>query len=247
MVVQRHYVDNTAEFSSKGSSAGMVMRQKVPKNLEAPFDRIDFYLTPTELFYIWSHFPTPHLDRGSYKLCINGAVRHPLALSYDELRNTRSETRVATLECAGNSRVLSSRRHKAHSGDLEQLGMRNGPVCPCECYWSVPAWQKTLARSSLKERIAGRPQNSPFLPTHSRHARSLPEVLITYQMSGCDPPRDHGFPVRSIVPVHYAMASVKWLTGILVVDEPLHGYWQTSDCAHWLRWMESRCGARWER
>src|SRR5437879_13209678 len=97
-----HYVDNTNQLFS----AGLTIRQKEPKNLEAPFDRIDSYLTPTELFYIRSHFPTPALDRASYQLRIDGAVRRPFALSYDELRNMPSETRVATLECAGNSRVF---------------------------------------------------------------------------------------------------------------------------------------------
>ena len=98
----RHYVDNSAELSS----VGMIIRQKEPKNLEAPFDRIDSYLTPTELFYIRSHFPIPNLDRGSYRLRIDGAVGNPFTLSYEELRSMRSETRVATLECAGNSRVF---------------------------------------------------------------------------------------------------------------------------------------------
>ena len=98
----KHYVDNSAELSS----AGMIIRQKEPKNLEAPFDRIDSYLTPTELFYIRSHFPVPNLDRGSYRLRIDGAVGNPFTLSYEELRSMRSETRVATLECAGNSRVF---------------------------------------------------------------------------------------------------------------------------------------------
>src|SRR5438270_2392504 len=98
----KHHVDNPAQFLS----AGLTIRQKEPKNLEAPFDRIDSYLTPTELFYIRSHFPTPALDRASYQLRIDGAVRRPFALSYDELRNMPSETRVATLECAGNSRVF---------------------------------------------------------------------------------------------------------------------------------------------
>src|SRR5439155_7145353 len=46
-------------------------------------------------------------------------------------------------------------------------------------------------------------------------------------------PRDHGFPVRAIVPGHYGMASVKWLTGIQAVREPFHGYWQTTDYAYW--------------
>jgi DMSO/TMAO reductase YedYZ molybdopterin-dependent catalytic subunit len=99
---KKHYVDNTAQVSS----AGLIIRQKEPKNLEAPFDRIDSYLTPTELFYIRSHFPTPNLDRASYQLRIDGAVRRPFALNYEELRSMRSETRVATLECAGNSRVF---------------------------------------------------------------------------------------------------------------------------------------------
>jgi DMSO/TMAO reductase YedYZ molybdopterin-dependent catalytic subunit len=88
------------------SSAGLIIRQKEPRSLEAPFDRIDSYVTPTELFYIRSHFPTPRLDRASYQLRVDGAFGRPLVLSYDELRSMPSETRVATLECAGNGRVF---------------------------------------------------------------------------------------------------------------------------------------------
>src|ERR1700720_1084255 len=95
---KKQHVGNTSQFSS----AGMIIRQKEPMNLEAPFDRIDSYLTPTELFYIRCHFPRPNLDRASYQLRIDGAVRRPCTLSYDELRSMPSETRVATLECAGN-------------------------------------------------------------------------------------------------------------------------------------------------
>ena len=95
---RKRYVDTTNQFLS----AGLVIRQKEPKNLEAHFDQIDSYLTPSELFYIRSHFPVSALDRVSYQLRIDGAVRRPFALSY-ELRSMPSESRVATLECAGNS------------------------------------------------------------------------------------------------------------------------------------------------
>src|SRR5947208_5412526 len=88
------------------SSAGLIIRQKEPTNLETPLDQVDSYLTPTELFYIRSHFPTPKLELASYQLRIDGAVRGPLSLSYQQLRDMPSETRVATLECAGNSRVF---------------------------------------------------------------------------------------------------------------------------------------------
>src|SRR5882672_9406362 len=89
---KKSYFDASAPLFS----AGLIIRQKEPKNLEAPFDRTDSYLIPTELFYIRSHFPTPDLDRASYQLRIDGAVRRPFALSYEELRSMRSETRVAT-------------------------------------------------------------------------------------------------------------------------------------------------------
>jgi hypothetical protein len=43
---KKQYADDISQFSS----AGMIIRQKEPKNLEAPFDQIDSYLTPNELF-----------------------------------------------------------------------------------------------------------------------------------------------------------------------------------------------------
>src|SRR2546425_10731220 len=87
-------------------SAGLIIRQKEPLNLETPFDQVDSYLTPTELFYVRSHFPAPKLNSDSYRLQVDGAVRNPFSLNYRDLRDMPSETRVATLECAGNSRVF---------------------------------------------------------------------------------------------------------------------------------------------
>src|ERR1700710_1917709 len=92
--------------SGQPLSMGLVIRQKEPKNLETPFDQFDSFLTPTELFYIRSHFPAPKLDLASYQLRIDGAVRSPFSLSYQELRDMPSETRVAILECVGNGRVF---------------------------------------------------------------------------------------------------------------------------------------------
>ena len=74
--------------------------------LETPLDRVDSFLTPTELFYIRSHSPGPKLELGSYRLQIDGAVRSPFSLTYKELRDMPAETRTAILECAGNSRVF---------------------------------------------------------------------------------------------------------------------------------------------
>ena len=135
---KKRYVDNAAQFSS----AGLIIRQKEPKNLETPFDRIDSYLTPTELFYIRSHFPTPNLDLASYQLHIDGAVRHPFALSYEELRSMPSETRVATLECAGNSRVFLVPQVQGAQWELGAVG---------NAEWTGVPLRALLERAGLEE------------------------------------------------------------------------------------------------
>src|SRR4030088_2059836 len=103
---QKHDSGSEIEKARQSSSMGIIIRRKEPINLETPFDQIDSYLTPRELFYIRSHFPAPKLGLASYQLRIDGAVRKPFSLSYKQLRDLPSETRVAALECAGNSRVF---------------------------------------------------------------------------------------------------------------------------------------------
>jgi DMSO/TMAO reductase YedYZ molybdopterin-dependent catalytic subunit len=230
------YADDISQFSS----AGMIIRQKEPKNLEAPFDQIDSYLTPNELFYIRSHFPIPNLDHASYQLRIDGAVRRPLALSYEELRSMRSETRVATLECAGNSRVFLVPQVQGAQWELGAVSNAEWTGVPLRALLELAEVRENACEIVLEGADRGTPKEEPIPPTPISYVWSLPrakalqpEVLIAYQMNGRDLPRDHGFPVRAIVPGHYGMASVKWLTGIRAVHEPFHGYWQTSDYAYW--------------
>jgi DMSO/TMAO reductase YedYZ molybdopterin-dependent catalytic subunit len=220
--------------------AGLIIRQEEPKNLESPIDQIDSYLTPTELFYIRCHFPMPELDRASYQLRIDGAVKEPFALSYDELRSMPSETRIATLECAGNGRVFLVPQVAGAQWEL-------GAVSNAE--WTGVPLRTLLERAGLAEDACeivfegadhGEPKEGPMPPGLVSYVWSLPlakamqpEVLIAYKMNGRELMRDHGFPVRALVPGHYGMASVKWLTRIQAVREPFHGYWQTSDYAYW--------------
>src|SRR5947209_309699 len=233
---KKHYVDNTAQFSS----AGLIIRQKEPKNLEAPFDQIDSYLTPTELFYIRSHFPIPGLDRATYQLRVDGAVRHPFALSYEELRSMRSETRVATLECAGNSRVFLVPQVQGAQWELGAVSNAEWTGVPLRALLECAELEEDACEIVLEGADRGTPKEEPVPPDPISYAWSLPrakaiqpEVLIAYQMNGRDLSPDHGFPVRAIVPGHYGMASVKWLTRIRAVREPFQGYWQTSDYGYW--------------
>jgi len=221
---------------------GLIVRESDPTNLETPFDIAQSYLTPTSLFYIRSHFRAPTLDERSYRLRIDGAVRVPLSLTYDEIRQLPSETRVATLECAGNSRVFLVPQVGGAQWELGAVG---------NAEWTGVALRSLLERAGLEQDACeivfegadrGTPSEPPVPPGSISYARSLPrhkamepEVVIAYQMNGRDLPLDHGYPMRVVVPGHYGMASVKWLTHIEAVKEPFAGYWQTSDYGYWDR------------
>ncbi|KAL0468518.1 sulfite oxidase [Neurospora intermedia] len=55
------------------------------------------------------------------------------------------------------------------------------------------------------------------------------DVLLAFGMNGRALPRDHGSPLRAIVPGHVAARSVKWLNKIVVSDEESPSQWQRRD------------------
>lgn len=219
---------------------GLTIRQKEPVNLETAEDQLDTFLTPAELFYIRTHFPMPDLKIAGYELRVGGAVREPLTLSYRSLREMPSETRTATLECAGNSRVFLVPAVPGAQWELGAVGNAEWTGVPLAALLERAGIAPDAREIVLEGADRGIPAEPPTPPGPISYARSLPlnkalhgEVLIAYQMNGRDIPRDHGYPVRAIVPGHFGMASVKWLTRIDAVREPFQGYWQTSDYGYW--------------
>ena len=219
---------------------GLIIRQKDPNNLEMPFDQLADFITPSELFYIRSHFLVPELNVASYRLSIRGAVRRELSLSHAEIRSMPSRTCIATLECAGNSRVFLVPPAPGAQWELGAVG---------NAEWTGVPLAVLLDRAGLADRVCelvlegadrGVPKEEPKPPGTISYARSIPrnralepDVLIAYSMNGQDLTPDHGYPLRAIVPGHYGMASVKWLTDIIATTQPFQGYWQTSDYGYW--------------
>lgn len=230
-----------AQFTGQApASIGLITRQTDPRVLETPVNKVSSFLTPTELFYVRSHSPAPKLKADSYRLQIDGAVQNPLSLSFRQLRDMPAITRTALLECAGNSRVFLVPHARGAQWELGAVGTAE---------WTGVSLVDLLERAGLDGDACeivlegpdrGVPAEEPIPPAPLAYARSLPrakalqrDVLIAYQMNGQDLTEDHGFPVRAIVPGHYAMASVKWLTRVSAVKEPFQGYWQTSDYGYW--------------
>lgn len=217
---------------------GLVIREREPLNLEYPFDQLSDFLTPTDLFYIRSHFPTPKIDRAQYTLALGGAVDRPLAFTYADLLGMPSVTVPATLECAGNGRVFLSPQVKGAQWQLGAVSTAQWSGAPLSALLELAGVHADACEVLFEAADMGTPKEEPVPPGHIAYSRSISlvkaaDVVIALRMNGDELPPDHGFPVRAIVPGHYGMASVKWLTGIRVLAQPFTGYWQTSDYGYW--------------
>src|SRR5712692_3518635 len=148
----------------QSSSVGLIIRQKEPTNLEALLDQVDSYLTPPELFYIRSHFLAPKLELASYRLRIDGAVRNPLSLSYQQLRDMPSETRVATLECAGNSRVFLVPQVAGAQWELGAVGNAEWTGVPLRALLERAGLEADACEIVLEGADRGTPTEEPIPP-----------------------------------------------------------------------------------
>jgi DMSO/TMAO reductase YedYZ molybdopterin-dependent catalytic subunit/rhodanese-related sulfurtransferase len=214
-------------------SAGLVVHRTHPLNCETSIPAlVGGVVMPNARFYVRNHFETPRLDPVSWRLEVIGLVKRPLRLSLRDLHNMRSETLVATLECAGNGR---SAFDPPAEGEQWQLGA----VSTAE-WTGVPLAEIVdrvgLAPEALEIVFRGADQgNVGEAADLIRFERSLQVTdaghsgsLLAYAMNGEPLPIEHGYPLRLIVPGWYAVASVKWLTEIEVIGSPFTGFFQTN-------------------
>jgi DMSO/TMAO reductase YedYZ molybdopterin-dependent catalytic subunit len=219
---------------------GRIVRGEEPLNLEMPFEKLQSFITPTESFYVRTHFPIPKIDRDEWWLHLEGEVEKPLAINYEELLKLESLTLPVTLECAGNNRNFLEPKVKGVQWGLGAVGTAEWTGVPLPILLDRAVVRPT-AREVILEGADGGKLDDPKSPAGElKFARSIPlekarTVLLAYKMNDVDLPSEHGFPLRAIVPGWYAMASIKWLRRLIVIDKPFTGYFQTLDYAFWER------------
>jgi DMSO/TMAO reductase YedYZ molybdopterin-dependent catalytic subunit len=199
--------------------------------IETPLASLETPVTPVSQFFVRNHFAVPQVDLEDWRLAIEGHVERPRLLTYEEIRGLPHRPLRALIECAGNSRS-SVRPHP------EGVLWRNGAV-------STGEWVGTPLRDLL-ELAKVRPGavevllegldhgKEPGLDREIHFGMSIttekamdPDTLLVDEMNGNPLSPRHGFPLRAIVPGWYGMASVKWLSRIVVLHRPFDGYFRT--------------------
>src|SRR4029453_4239180 len=238
---------NPEEACQQAIEAGLVVHRAHPLNCETSIPPLTGgVVMPNALFYVRNHFQIPTLGPASFRLQVGGMVDRPLSLTLRDLRNLPSQTMVITLECAGNGRTLFE---PAIAGEKWNLGA----VSTAE-WTGVPlvevldrAGVRTGAREVLFKGEDGGTVDGDSAPIRFERSLSLDDArqadaLLAYAMNGEALPLQHGYPLRLIVPGWYAVAVVKWLTEIELVDHPFAGHYQIEK--YWYEWQRDGKVAR---
>lgn len=231
-----------AQTNSQGTFPGLITREKEPLNLEFPFPTLAERITPNNLFFVRSHFNIPKIDAASWHLTIGGEVRQEISFSFEEIKKLPAKTVMATIECAGNSRVNLVPKVKGLPWEQGGIGNANWTGVPLSVLLDKAGIKPGTIELILEGEDQGTVTEEPKSPGIIKFSRSMPlskarqaNVIIAYQMNGKELSAEHGFPVRAIIPGWYGMASVKWLTKITATATPYDGYWQTLEYAYWKR------------
>ena len=193
------------------------------KSWEARLENMQGLLTPNHLFFVRNNSVSPEVDPRDWRLTVEGnGVETPLQLTYTELRNLPSRIMTCYLECGGNHRAMFDLvQGRAASGTQWKTGgVSNGE-------WVGVSLRDVLTMAGIRDSavsvlLVGMDTESPeegFRRVIPVDKAMHPDTLLAYALNGEALPRDHGFPVRALVPGWVGSTSIKWLGQIIVSTE----------------------------
>jgi len=212
-----------------------------PFNGETPAEVLEREdITPNELHFKRHHLPVPLVEDEAYELTVGGDLEG-MTLSLEDLRRFPKHTVRATLQCSGNRRTEMAAARRKGLPPVRGLPWHSGALSTAE--WSGARLRDVLLAAGVSEDSPNCPKHVIFVgldtgATGERYEASIPiekamsvygDVLLAYEMNGEPLPRDHGYPVRAIVPGTTAARSVKWVYQVLASDEECTGFWQQND------------------
>ncbi len=187
-----------------------------------PHQLLNGTVTPNSLHFSINHSGIPDIDPDKHRLVIHGMVRQPLVFTLDTLSRYPLETRMAFVECSGNSGAMFSNVPVQASAQ----GL-HGLVSNAE-------W--TGGRLSILLDEAGIDPKAKWLIAEGADSlalhRSVPvkkaydDALVVIAQNGERLMPGNGYPMRLLLPGYQGNMNVKFLRRIKAVDQPAMSYYE---------------------
>ena len=162
-------------------------------------------ILPTQgwrIYTVSDHMPT--FDPATWQLRVGGLVETPTTLTYARLRSLPRVEQISTFHCVTGWTVPN----------VHWAGVRLNDVFDVV---------RPLPEAGALQFVSA---EDPYVDYLSMQQALLHDVMLAYEMDGKPLPREHGAPLRLVIPDMYGYKNVKWLAGINLVPHPEDGYWE---------------------
>jgi DMSO/TMAO reductase YedYZ molybdopterin-dependent catalytic subunit len=147
----------------------------------------------------------PQVAPDGWTLTVTGEIDTDHAYSYEEIREMDAESRFVTLRCVGDDRNGRKLDNAVWTGvPMARLleGVDPGGDCGCVKLHAHDGYYQVFPVEALER------------------------GFLAYGMNGEPLPREHGAPVRVLIPGHWGEINVKWLDEVEFLDQEADGYWE---------------------
>ena len=190
-----------------------------------PIHALDGTITPQGCAFERHHSGAIELKKSDYRLMINGLVDTPLVFTYEDLERFPRMQKTFFLECAANTGMEWA------GAQLNGAQFTHGMIHNME-YTGV-SLRTLLEEAGLPDDISGKwlyvegadaSSNGRSIPLE----KALDDCMIAFKANGEALRKEHGYPVRLVVPGWEGNLWVKWLRRMEIMDAPVESREETS-------------------
>ncbi|HKN88525.1 MAG TPA: sulfite dehydrogenase [Nitrospiraceae bacterium] len=188
-----------------------------------PLQDLHGMLTPAALHFERHHNGVPRIDPGRHRLLVHGLVERSMVFTLDELKRFPAVSRVAFIECSGNS-----------AGEWRRPGGRSaqethGLLSTSE--WTGVPLSTVLREVGLRSDAAWMLAEGSDAAAMTRSiplAHALDEALLCYAQNGEALRPEQGYPLRLLLPGWEGNTCIKWLRRLKLGRAPFMTREETS-------------------
>lgn len=187
--------------------------------------RVTGEVVPNEEFFVLHHGEVPDLAAPAFRLAIGHQGAAPVrTLGLGELAGLPRQESVTAFECCGNGGIgMHGLVGAARWGGVPLAPLLEGLV---DAHTREVVF---FGADHAEERLRGNRYPGRFARSLPVADAVSPEAMLADTMNGEPLPREHGGPLRLIVPGFYGVSQVKWLERIEVWPSRFAGWFQSRD------------------
>ncbi|MBU0680772.1 MAG: sulfite oxidase [Proteobacteria bacterium] len=216
-----------------------VMTEK-PRNAETPAEHLRSWITANEHFFDRNQgeIPTEPIALANWELTISGEVEKPLSVAFADILKMPKAIVANTMECSGNSRSLLTEKAAGNPWTIGGVG---------NAVWGG-VWLRNLLEQAGLKGSARYVAFEGYEQAKTKFVRSIPldkaldSTLLAYEMNGEPLPLKHGYPLRALALGWTGANCVKWLSQIMVLEQPNKGFFMDNVYRVFQKGMEPSSG-----